>query len=147
MVDVKDKVPYLNLIQGVITRLANHNTTVRNWTVISLSALLTLEAAHPFNPIFEDLINVCLIGVFLWMSLFYHHQEQRYIFLYNEVIKNDCSSYMFNLDPSSVSSIKDRLPCFCSTFSSSKFNKIFCFTILCAALGLPWVFSFVTPVR
>lgn len=137
----KEKASYLTLIQGVITRLATHNTTVRNWTVVSLSALLTLEAAHPFNPFLEDVINGWIIGVFLWMSLFYHHQERCYICLYNEVVRNDCSLYMFELNPFGVKSLKERLPCFWSALSSSKFNKIFCFTIICAALGLPWLFK------
>lgn len=140
----KDKIPYLNLIQGVITRLSNHNTTVRNWTIVSLSALLALEASHQFNPIFEDVINGWLIGVFLWMSLFYHYQERCYIALYEKVIdtKSDCSSYMFVLRLKDISSLQR--PNFGSALFSSEFNMIFCLTIACAALGLPWIFRTVS---
>ena len=80
------KLKHLELIQGVINRLAGNSFLVKGWSILLVSALLTLAARRqpgasagllgiPFLP---ALIFWGLDGYFLW-------QERLYRALYNQV--------------------------------------------------------------
>lgn len=138
-----NKIAYLNLIQGVITRLSNHNTTVRNWTVVSLIGLATIEMNLPFNPFIEGSINLIPMGLFVWMSLFYHWQSTNYIALYEKVISENCSDFLFHLRPKKIKrkyGMRNYKSFLKSTFSSY-FNMFFCLFILLSAFFCPFIIS------
>lgn len=77
---------HLELIQGVINRLAGNSFLVKGWSVLLVSALLTLAASQQSGadgdllciPFLPALIFWGLDGYFLW-------QERLYRALYNHV--------------------------------------------------------------
>ena len=80
------KLKHLELIQGVINRLAGNSFLVKGWSVLLVSALLTLAARRQPDagagllgiPFLPALIFWGLDGYFLW-------QERLYRALYNHV--------------------------------------------------------------
>lgn len=80
------KLKHLELIQGVINRLAGNSFLVKGWSVLLVSALLTLAARRQPDagagllgiPFLPALIFWGLDGYFLW-------QERLYRALYNQV--------------------------------------------------------------
>ena len=80
------KLKHLELIQGIINRLAGNSFLVKGWSVLLVSALLTLAARRQPDagagllgiPFLPALIFWGLDGYFLW-------QERLYRVLYNQV--------------------------------------------------------------
>ena len=98
---MENKVKHLEMIQGVINRMANNSFLLKGWSVILVSALFAL-AAKDSNKRYIYLAYLptvafwILDGYFLW-------QERLYRKLYDKVRKLGDSEIDFSMDVSSVS--------------------------------------------
>lgn len=80
-----DKIKYLEMIQAVITRMANNSNSVKHWSLITLGGgwgLMLREA--PSLHVFWAM--TMLIGLFWWLSSFYLRCERMFRNIYDEVV-------------------------------------------------------------
>jgi len=93
---MESKLKHLEMIQGVINRMAGNSFLLKGWSVILISALFAL-AAKDTNQFFIYLAYFpcvafwSLDGYFLW-------QERMYRKLYNEVATKPEDAIDFNLN-------------------------------------------------
>ncbi len=93
---MESKLKHLEMIQGVINRMASNSFLLKGWSVTLISALFAL-AAKDTNQFFIYLAYFpcvafwSLDGYFLW-------QERMYRKLYNEVAAKSEDSIDFNLN-------------------------------------------------
>ena len=93
---MESKLKHLEMIQGVINRMANNSFLLKGWSVTLISALFAL-AAKDTNQLFIYLAYFpcvafwSLDGFFLW-------QEKMYRKLYQEVTQKPESDIDFNLN-------------------------------------------------
>jgi hypothetical protein len=97
---MENKVKHLEMLQGVINRMANNSFLLKGWSVILVSALFAL-AAKDSNKLYIYLAYLPVVafwildGYFLW-------QERVYRKLYDKVRKLADSEIDFSMDVSSV---------------------------------------------
>ena len=94
------KLKHLEIIQGVINRMANNAFLLKGWTVVLVSALFALAAKdsnklYIYLAYFPTIAFWILDGYFLW-------QERLYRKLYDKVRKMSPSDIDFSMDTSSV---------------------------------------------
>ena len=97
---MNDKTKHLEIIQGVITRMANNSFLLKGWSVILVSALFALSVKNAnihfiYLTYFPTLAFWVLDGYFLW-------QERLYRKLYDQVRLMKDSDIDFSMDTSSV---------------------------------------------
>ena len=124
------KLKHLEMIQGVITRMASNSFLLKGWSVVLVSALFALSAKE------TNIFFICLVffpalsfweldGYFLW-------KERLYRKLYDKVRKMNESEIDFSMDTSTIS--KREKSWGCVTFS--KTLRIFHGTIVGAIIIL-----------
>jgi hypothetical protein len=80
---MENKRLHLEMIQGVITRMANNSFLLKGWSITLISALLALTTIKPVIALLPAFMFWLLDGYFL-------HQERLYRKLYDAVrIKNE----------------------------------------------------------
>jgi len=93
---MESKLKHLELVQGVINRMAGNSFLLKGWSVTLISALFAL-AAKDTNQFFIYLAYFpCVVfwgldGYFLW-------QERMYRKLYQEVTETESESIDFNMN-------------------------------------------------
>jgi len=109
------KIKHLEMIQGVINRMANNSFLLKGWSVFLVSALFALAAGGSniffiYLAYFPALAFWILDGYFLW-------QERLYRKLYDKVRKMNESEIDFSMDTSPV--VKEVDPWHSATFSKT----------------------------
>lgn len=129
------KLKHLELIQGVINRLASNSFSIKQWTVMLVSALFVLVARESSVPVWVALVPVTafwgLDGYFLW-------QESRFRDLYVAVSRTDEGDITFSMkaepkDPKNGEQ-KDR-PYWRAVFSVTLFSFYGLFIALIVAIS------------
>ena len=92
------KLKHLELIQGVINRMAHCSFPLKGWSVILLSGLFAL-AAKETNPLFVYLAYLPVIAFWI-LDGHYLYQERLYRKLYNEVRKQAPEEIDFGMNAS-----------------------------------------------
>lgn len=92
----------IDLIQGVISRMANNSFLLKGWTITLIVAVLALTRDKIITnnyTFFALTLFIPLFG-FWYLDAFFLHKEKCYRKLYNWVIENRLSSdkYKYNLD-------------------------------------------------
>jgi hypothetical protein len=92
------KLKHLEMIQGVINRMANNSFLLKGWSVVLVSALFALAAKdsnklYIYLAYFPCLVFWVLDGYFLW-------QEKLYRKLYDKVRSTKESEIDFSIDTS-----------------------------------------------
>lgn len=89
-----DKIKYLEMIEGIISRLASHSFSIKNWFVISLGGLLLFCLNHSGNK---------GLGVAFVVTIAFYLIDTYYLFLercfrkkYNQALSGECD--LFDLD-------------------------------------------------
>ena len=77
---------HLEMIQGVITRMATNSFLVRGWSITLVSALFALSDKDADRSFV--LISYFPCGLFWFLDAFYLSQERRYRALYDSVRLN-----------------------------------------------------------
>lgn len=90
----------IDLIQGVINRLANNSFLLKGWTVTLIIAVLALtkDTLVTENVIYFSLILLLPLFVFWYLDAFFLHKEKCYLELYNWVIVNRPTSDEYKYD-------------------------------------------------
>jgi len=77
---------HVNLLQGIITRLANNSASCKTWCLTLVGALFSLAGAtHARGVITFALVPVLIFG---FLDVMYLAQERAYRDLYNTLIKS-----------------------------------------------------------
>lgn len=91
-----DKHKHLEMIQGVINRLASNSFSIKQWTVMLVSALLVLVARDGSSvPIWVALVPVI---AFWGLDGYFLRQERRFRNLYMDVCETDESEITFSMN-------------------------------------------------
>ncbi len=93
-----DKSKHLEMIQGIISRLASNSFSIKQWTVMFASALLVLVARE--GP---ELAAFALVPVLAFWCLdgYYLRQERSFRRLYRDVCKKNEGEITFSMNASS----------------------------------------------
>ncbi len=97
---MEKKLKHLEMIQNIITRLANNSFSLKGWTVIFIAAVLGFVIKES-NP---NYIPLVLFPIFAFWGLdgYYLRQEKLFRALYDKVRKLDEQDINFEMDTSSI---------------------------------------------
>lgn len=111
-----EKMKYLELIHGVITRMASNSFSLKGWAVTLVAGFFALAEKDTDKMYF--LVTYIPICVFWFLDSYYLQQERLYRALYNHVriIDENHIDFSMSTDSSRFSSIKN-------TFVSCLFSK------------------------
>ena len=91
-------IAYLNMIQGVIARMANNAFLIKGWSISLTTAMLAL-AGGTKNEIF-CVISVVPVLLFWWLDAFFFYQEKKYRDIYDYAKSKDLTEdNLYSLDP------------------------------------------------
>ena len=93
---MEKKLKHLEMIQGVINRMAHCSFLLKGWSVILVSGLFAL-AAKDANPLFVYLAYLPVIAFWV-LDGYYLYQERLYRKLYGEVRKLDAGDIDFDMN-------------------------------------------------
>jgi hypothetical protein len=96
------KLKHLDMIQGVVNRLANDSFMLKGWSVMIVAALLALSAATR-EKIALMLIAFIPLVVFWILDGYFLWQERLFREIYNHVIKKDEKEIDFVMNPGDFS--------------------------------------------
>ena len=100
------KLKHLDLIQGVINRMANNSFSLKNWTVVLVSASFALAAK--FSDIKLILIAFLPASAFWLLDGYFLRQERLYRKLYDRVRKQREEDIDFSMNASIFAKGKDK---------------------------------------
>ena len=100
-----NKRKHLELIQGIITRLAQNSFFLKGWTVTLVAAVFVLQFKAPV-PLFL-LIALLPILAFWGLDAYFLQQERRYRGLYEAVAKRSEEAIDFQMDISSYTTAEN----------------------------------------
>lgn len=97
---VEKKIKHLEMIQNIITRLANNSFSLKGWTVIFIAAVLGFAIKESNS----NYIPLVLFSIFAFWGLdgYYLRQEKLFRALYDKVRKLDEQDINFEMDTSSI---------------------------------------------
>ena len=90
-----NKHKHLEMIQGVINRLASNSFSIKQWTVMLVSAIFVLVALDGNVPILVALVPVV---AFWGLDGYFLRQERRFRNLYVDVSETDESEITFSME-------------------------------------------------
>ncbi|MDJ0898399.1 MAG: hypothetical protein QNJ55_06275 [Xenococcus sp. MO_188.B8] len=95
------KLKHLDLIQGVINRMASNSFSLKNWTVVLVSALFALAAKN------SDTVFIAIaflpVAAFWLLDGYFLRQERLYRKLYDRVIKLEEKDIDFSMNTTDFS--------------------------------------------
>ena len=93
--DSESKIKYLEMIQGVINRLANNSFMLKGWAVTLVAGIFVL-ASKDTDKLY--LLVAFIPAIFFWfLDSYYLRQERLYRSLYEKVIADDKGVTTFSL--------------------------------------------------
>ena len=97
---------HLELIQGVINRMSVNSFQMKGWSVVLVSAILTLSATMD-DTAQSSVVCVAYVPILIFWGLdgFFLAQERRYRKLYNQIRKMDDKDIDFSMDTSDFESV------------------------------------------
>jgi len=99
MTDKEDRSTYLlkeiDIIQGIITRMAHNSFLIKGWTITLVVVTLLLKGSN-----FQILIACIPLLVFWFLDAYFLWQERMYRKLYGWVIQNrlETDEYLFDMN-------------------------------------------------
>lgn len=79
----EERIKHLEMIQGIISRMSEHSSAVRNWAVTVAAALLIFNASQ--TDYRATWILLLILGAFGFLDVFYNQTERRYRALFKSV--------------------------------------------------------------
>lgn len=110
------KLKHLELIQGIISRLAQSSFLLKGWSVVLVSALFAL-AAKDANRLFIYLAYFPAVSFWL-LDAYFLRQERLYRSLYDTIRTKDPDAIDFSMDTSEAASSGAERLTFCSSLLS-----------------------------
>lgn len=131
---MNNKIKHLEMIQGVINRLANNSFTLKSWTITLVVAAIT------FISKVEDkkymLIAYYPIILFWVLSSYYLYLEKLFRALYNNVLKKDEKDIDFNMN---IKDIKNKIVIFLKSLISISQLLFYLVSLVIVSLFLKYV--------
>ena len=93
-----NKIKHLEMIQGVINRMAKNSFMLKGWAVTLAAGIFALASKDTYKMYF--LISYVPVIVFWFLDSYYLLQERLYRDLYNDVRKKSNSEIDFSLNAS-----------------------------------------------
>ena len=97
----ESKIRYLEMIQGVITRMASNSFSLKSWTVTLVAGVLALSSKDTDKTYL--LIALIPVLVFWFLDAYYLQLERKYRALFNYVRKDSNAMVDFNLNLKGIS--------------------------------------------
>lgn len=95
---MNNKPHHLDLIQGIINRMAGNSFALKGWTVTLVAGIFALSSKDADKAYF--LVAYIPIVVFWWLDAYFLLQERLYRALYNHVRNLSENEINFNMDTS-----------------------------------------------
>lgn len=131
---MENKIKHLEMIQGVINRMAGNSFALKGWAVTLVSGIFVLAEKDTDKLYF--LVAYIPIVVFWWLDAYYLLQERLYRSLYEKVRKTDEKDIDFSLKATSTE-FDSKKNCFCSClFSKTILGFYLPLTIVCTGIIL-----------
>ncbi|PSV67030.1 hypothetical protein [Photobacterium angustum] len=100
------RIAYLQMIQAVITRMANNAFLIKGWSISISTAMLALAGATKNE--FFCILTIVPLFLFWWLDAYFYHQEIKYRGLYDHAKGNSLKiDEVFSLDPNMLNSNKE----------------------------------------
>ncbi len=99
MMDQEEKIKYLEFVQNIVTRMNNNSFQIKNWCVITVSAIFTISISK--ENFYILLVALLPIILFWFLDAYYLTQERRFRGLYDQAIKKESSLGAFEMNTSS----------------------------------------------
>lgn len=94
---LEKKLKHLEMIQGVINRLASNSFRIKGWSVVLVTALLALSAQNGSARM--ALVSLIPVLVFWWLDGYYLSQERLFRALFDCVRAKDEVDFSMNAGP------------------------------------------------
>lgn len=112
---MENKIKHLELIQGIINRIASNSFMLKGWAVTLVAGVFALAGKDTDKMYF--LVAYVPIIVFWLLDSYYLLQERLYISLYNKVRETEEDEIDFSL-AATKEKFGNSYNCFCSTLFS-----------------------------
>lgn len=126
------KVNHLQMIQGVISRMANNSFALKGWAVTLVSGIFALASKDSDKMYF--LVSYIPVIVFWGLDAYYLQQERLYRALYNKVRTLSETEIDFSMDVS-LAEFHNEKTKYCSCLAS-KTIKWFYFPLAIVTAGI-----------
>lgn len=93
---MENKIKHLEMIQGVINRMANNSFKLKGWAVTLAAGIFALASKDTEKQYY--LVVYLPVLVFWFLDSYYLFQERLYRALYNEIRKKDEKSIDFSMN-------------------------------------------------
>jgi hypothetical protein len=131
---------HLEMIQGVINRLAGNSFTIKGWAVTLATAVMALIAKDNF-PRAALIAMVPLIG-FCALDAFYLMLERRYVGLFTRTVNGQVKLFDMNAAPDKTQKTPWKLTLWGALFSPSiagLYGFLIVLALIVATVGANWV--------
>lgn len=133
-----DKEKHLEMIENIISRMANCSFLIKGWTLTIIAAVFGLAAKD--SDIKFVIIAYIIIPCFWWLDGFYLSQERKYRALYDKVREREGTQSDFSMDIREFNN--GRNTWFCSIFS--KTLNLFYISLVAIVLNNVCIYKSVT---
>lgn len=131
---LESKIRHLEMIQGVINRMAGNSFALKGWAVTLVSGIFVLAGKETDKLYF--LVAYIPVVVFWWLDAYYLLQERLYRSLYEKVRKTDEKDIDFSLK-AAATEFDSKKNCFCSClFSKTVFGFYVPLALVCTGIIL-----------
>jgi len=131
------KIKYLEMIQGIINRMASNSFMLKGWAVTLVAGIFALSAKGSNSLFF--LITYVPIILFWFLDSYYLQLERKYRKLYNTNTDKKSEEIDFKM-PVFPSSLDDKTCYYQSLFSRTEFGFYFPLAILVAVVIIMSIF-------
>ena len=114
--DSTGKIAHLQMIQGVINRMAGNSFMLKGWTVALLVAVTAMNKEGWISPPEMCIGGILIVGVFWFLDAYYLAQEQEFRDIYNNVRNKTPDQIDYSMTPK----IETNPNASCSLLSRSK---------------------------
>jgi hypothetical protein len=131
---IEYKIKHMELIQGIITRMASNSFSLKGWTVTIVTGIFILTAKDKLYSYF--LISYTPTILFWFLDAYYLTLERRYRCLYRTVSMNTTCDLSFKLTPPKGNK-QDKTLYIQSLFSLTEFGFYVPLAVLIVLIALP----------
>ena len=129
---MEKKMKHLELIQGVINRMASNSFMLKGWAVTLVAGIFVLASKDTDKLYF--LVAYIPVIVFWWLDAYYLLQERLYRSLYEKVQNSDENSINFSLK-ATTAEFDSKHNCFCSClFSKTEIGFYLPLALVCTGI-------------
>lgn len=131
---MENKIRHLEMIQGIINRIAGNSFALKGWAVTLVAGIFVLAEKDTDKLYF--LVAYIPVVVFWWLDAYYLLQERLYRSLYEKIRKTDEKDINFSLKATTIE-FDSKKNCFYSClFSKTIFGFYIPLALVCTGIIL-----------